>query len=82
MITFYLQSDIKCVGFTASKKVGNAVMRNKAKRRLRALFIQHSDVLKSGTYIFVAKNGLDSINFDEIKKDFLYTLRKLSLIEK
>jgi ribonuclease P protein component len=25
------------VGFTASKKVGNAVMRNRAKRRLRAL---------------------------------------------
>ena len=25
------------VGFTASKKIGNAVMRNRAKRRLRAL---------------------------------------------
>ena len=25
------------IGFTASKKIGNAVLRNRAKRRLRAL---------------------------------------------
>lgn len=30
-------SDLVRVGFTASKKIGNAVLRNRAKRRLRAL---------------------------------------------
>ena len=30
-------SDAVRVGFTASKKIGNAVLRNRAKRRLRAL---------------------------------------------
>lgn len=30
-------SDLKRVGFTVSKKVGNAVVRNRMKRRLRAL---------------------------------------------
>lgn len=30
--------DIRQVGFTVSKKVGNAVVRNRLKRRLRAIF--------------------------------------------
>jgi ribonuclease P protein component len=30
-------TDIIRIGFTASKKIGNAVLRNRAKRRLRAL---------------------------------------------
>ncbi|MBA3909341.1 MAG: ribonuclease P protein component [Rhodobacter sp.] len=30
-------TDILRIGFTASKKIGNAVLRNRAKRRLRAL---------------------------------------------
>lgn len=45
------------VGFTASKKIGNAVLRNRAKRRLRALA---RDVLASAAcpgwdYVLVAR---------------------------
>jgi ribonuclease P protein component len=48
------------VGFTASKKVGNAVLRNRAKRRLRALA---REVLVQGArpgwdYVLVAKPGV------------------------
>ena len=36
------REDTARVGFTVSKKVGNAVERNRAKRRLRAAFAKHS----------------------------------------
>ncbi len=47
------------VGFTATKKIGNAVRRNRAKRRLRelakALLPEHG--LPGHDYVFIARNG-------------------------
>ncbi|NLY37212.1 MAG: ribonuclease P protein component [Tissierellia bacterium] len=33
------------VGFTVSKKIGNAVVRNRARRRLKECFRMHEDIL-------------------------------------
>ena len=47
------------VGFTATKKMGNAVIRNRAKRRLRelakSLLPQHG--IAGYDYVFIARNG-------------------------
>lgn len=45
------------VGFTASKRVGNAVHRNRAKRRLRALVHQYMQAMarESVDYVFIAR---------------------------
>lgn len=49
--------DLIRIGFTASKKIGNAVARNRAKRRLRAL--AREGLAKQGTagwdYVLVAR---------------------------
>ena len=70
MLFFLPEDGISKVGFTATKKIGNAVKRNRAKRRLRALFLAHSDNLKDGTYIFVAKQSIIEILHDDLEKDF------------
>jgi len=46
------------------------VKRNRAKRRLRALFIQHSKSLKDGTYIFVAKQSIIEASSKQLSNDF------------
>jgi len=46
------------------------VKRNRAKRRMRAIFREYSDSLKDGTYIFVAKTGLFERSYDVLKNDF------------
>ncbi len=69
------------VGFTASKKVGTAVERNKVRRRLKALFIENCSIFKNGTYIFVANQGSSEVDFQVLKKDFFYSLKKLNVLK-
>ena len=59
-------------GVTASKKVGNAVARNRAKRRMRALFRKlKCDYAPSGTdYVLVARHSLVQAEWAELLADF------------
>ena len=73
---FYLsQPNIHKVGFTATKKLGNAVKRNRAKRRMRAIFRELSPTLKDGSYVFVAKVGLFDTSHENLLKDFKKVLK-------
>jgi ribonuclease P protein component len=60
------------VGFTASKKIGNAVARNRAKRRLRALARELLPVLALAgwDYVIVAKpEATNSRDFADMRAD-------------
>ena len=77
VVLFYLPADgVKRVGFTATKKIGNAVVRNRSKRRFRALFSEFSSLLNDGTYIFVAKVALQETSYLLLKNDFKKVLTK------
>ena len=78
-ILFYKKGETEKVGFTASKKVGNAVKRNRAKRRLRALFAEFSSSLKSGSYVFIAKDSIDKYSHKELMRDMKYASKKMHL---
>ena len=74
---FYLPlAGEKKVGYTASKKVGNAVVRNRCKRRLRALFQEFGSEANDGWYVFVAKKGLFDESFEIVRRDCKYVLKR------
>lgn len=79
-VLFYKKTNEYKVGFVASKKIGNAVHRNKAKRLLRAHFIENIDLLSQGDYVLVAKPGLLEESFLEIRKAYLHALKKCSAL--
>lgn len=67
------------VGFTASRKVGNAVQRNRAKRRLRALAQAHLPQQgKAGhNYVLIARQALLGRSFAELESDLSGCLARL-----
>ncbi len=76
-VLFYLKGKEYKKGFTASKKVGNAVYRNRAKRRLRALFLEFSPNITSGTYILVAKEAIRDTSYETLKQDISKALKRV-----
>ncbi|GHA50133.1 ribonuclease P protein component [Amylibacter ulvae] len=68
------------VGFTCSKKVGNAVARNRAKRRLREVArIVLSEKGRAGwDYVLIGKSQVTANrDFNDLIKDMRYALKKV-----
>ena len=81
LVLFYLpDTPAIAVGFTASKKVGNAVKRNRAKRRMRALFHGAEARLAEGRYVLVAKTPTVDAAYDVLEKAFARMLRQVGAL--
>lgn len=63
------------MGYTVSKKVGNAVVRNRVKRRLRALA---AEVLngEAATMVLIGRPGANTLSFQQLAKDLRWALRR------
>jgi len=75
-----LETDQIRVGFTATRKIGGAVQRNRAKRRLRAcartLLPQYG--LAGYDYVFIARDGTISRQYDLLLDDVKKALLTLA----
>jgi len=61
--------------------VGKAVARNRAKRLLKAHFINQIDNLKSGHYILVAKQSILESNYSKLQKLFFNVLKRINALK-
>ena len=68
------------VGLSVSKKLGNAVMRNQIKRRIRHILIEHKNQLVENVdFVVIARKGVEILDYAEMGKNLLHVL-KLSKI--
>ncbi|MEK7703869.1 MAG: ribonuclease P protein component [Myxococcota bacterium] len=65
------------VGLTVSRRVGNAVVRNRVRRRLREILRGSSCELRPGDdYVVVAFPGAAIASFRELREELIWLLRK------
>ena len=67
------------VGFTASKKVGNAVARSRAKRRMRevAKKVLTGCGSEKHAYVLIARQEIFVCSFDQLIRDLKWALKRL-----
>ena len=66
-------------GISVSKKLGNAVVRNKSKRQLRFIIDKYKKNYQNGVdYIIIIKNGFIDLDFESKEKDFVYLINKIN----
>ena len=64
-------------GISVGKKIGNAVIRNKYKRKIRSIIdIYRKDFVNGKDYIIILRSSALSISFQEMKESLILLLKK------
>ena len=63
------------VAFAIRRSSGTAVARNLARRRLRAVLLEHADTLKRGRYLVGTKRPLQAVTYSRARAQLLALLR-------
>ncbi len=72
----------KKFGFIASKKVGNSVERNRARRLMREVFRLHiAEINQDIQIICIARPSIKGASYSDVEKSILQALRKSRLLE-
>lgn len=68
------------VGFTATKKLGNAVVRNRVKRRMRAAAAELAPRLglNGCDYVFIGREAAFKGTYDDLIRDMKHALKRLA----
>lgn len=69
------------VGLSVSKKLGNAVIRNQIKRRIRHTLMDYQTHLAPCDFVVIARKGVEDLTYQEIKQNLLHILKLAKLYQ-
>ena len=69
------------VGISVSKKLGNAVVRNRIKRKIRHILMEVGDHLEAIDFVVIARKGVEELSYQEMKKNLIHVLKVSSIYQ-
>lgn len=80
MVVYYKKSENFRIGFSVSKKVGNAVVRNKVKRSLREICRKNLHLFPHGyDFIFIARPKIKGFSYQQVEREVVRKLKEVKL---
>ena len=71
------------LGLSVSKKIGNAVTRNRVKRHVRQSFLElENRIMKGNDYIIVARKPTSELDIHESKASLIHVLKRAGVLKK
>lgn len=85
-VVYYLKEEHSTtyfrLGLSVSKKIGNAVTRNRVKRYIKEVFVDLRARIPAGyDYIIIARKPTSSMDFHQVHKSLSHVLRQANLLE-
>lgn len=81
MVAYYVKAGRLQAGFSVSKKVGCAVVRNRIKRRLRESFRALMPELRRGNYVFSAKDEAARADYWQLHQEMRQLLSRVGAMK-
>jgi len=85
VVLFYKKNDLPYnrTAFLASKKVGNSVIRNRARRLMKESYRVFEQKLESGyDLIWIARKTINNLKCADVKKSMESALKKAGILKK
>lgn len=68
-------------GLSVSKKLGNAVIRNRIKRKIRHVLLDCKENLLADDFVVIARKGVEDLSYSELKKNLIHVLKLAKLYQ-
>lgn len=69
------------VGISVGKRVGNAVVRNAVKRKIRTILYQLREDIAPCNFIIIARAGVQDLDFEALQKNIIHVLKLAQIMK-